>query len=416
MPSITVTLELPWPKGKPTLAKLERAAHRAAMAAGRQALVRALGSWEAELLPQAGARQRRVRRYLLTRVGPIRFHRWKTRLEGRYGFPLDRAMGLRPRQSCSGWVWERACRLAAAHPFRTAARLLSDLVGAPVDHRRLWGWLQRAGRLRRDEVERWRAEMFEDGLAPPEGEPVRMVVTEVDGAVLRRQPRGVFEAKVAVAYTGKRLTSPTARHRKRLCTGKAVVAGVYEEGRAGPTIYAQLCRSVGIHRARLSLLAGDGAEWIPVMAREWFPGSTYQLDHFHLKARLREAAGRDSRRAAQWIAWALDGRFRTIARSMAALTRRGRLSAELARETLWFLETNAGAIWAFRALLAQGAPPELCTRGSGVIEHTIDLGVARRMKRQGMRWSKEGAHNLLVLKALGFDPEAWDRWWEGVIG
>jgi hypothetical protein len=32
-----------------------------------------------------------------------------------------------------------------------------------------------------------------------------------------------------------------------------------------------------------------------------------------------------------------------------------------------------------------GPPPELCTRGSGVIEHTIDLVVARRMKRQGMR-------------------------------
>jgi hypothetical protein len=336
--------------------------------------------------------------------------------DGRYGFPLDRAIGLHPWQTCSNFVWERACRLAAAHPFRTAAKLLSDLVGTPVDHRRLWGWLQRAGMVRRAEVEGWRAELFDDGVAPPEGEPVPMVVTEIDGAVLRQQRSGVFEAKVAVAYTGKRRSSPTAKHRRMLCTGKAVAAGVYDRGETGPAIYAQLCRSVGIHRARWSLLSGDGAEWIPVLAREWFPGSVYQLDHFHLKQRLREAAGRDPRLASRWIAWALEGRFRAIARSMAALVRRGRLSAELAQQTLWYLQMNAHAVWAFKTLLAQGAPPELCTRGSGVIEHTIDLGVARRMKRQGMRWSKEGAHNLLVLKALGFDPVAWRTWWREVIG
>lgn len=39
-----------------------------------------------------------------------------------------------------------------------------------------------------------------------------------------------------------------------------------------------------------------------------------------------------------------------------------------------------------------------------MIEHTIDLGVARRMKRQGMRWSKEGAHNLLVMRGPGVRP------------
>ncbi len=125
-------MEVPWPKGRPTLAKLERAVRQGAMAAGRKALVSALGAWEQEL-SEAGARQRRVRRYLLTRVGPIRFHRWKTRKDGRYGFPLDQAMGLRPWQTCSGFVWERACRLAGSHPFRQAARLLSDLVGTPVD-------------------------------------------------------------------------------------------------------------------------------------------------------------------------------------------------------------------------------------------------------------------------------------------
>jgi hypothetical protein len=35
-----------------------------------------------------------------------------------------------------------------------------------------------------------------------------MVVTEIDGAVLRQQHSGAFEAKVAVAYSVKRRSSP----------------------------------------------------------------------------------------------------------------------------------------------------------------------------------------------------------------
>ena len=415
MRTITVTVEVPWPKGKLSLGRLERVIHRGAMAAGRKALVTALGAWEQELLPEAGARQRRVRRYLLTRVGPIRFHRWKTRKDGRYGFPLDRAMGLAAWHTCSGFVWERACRLAASFPFRTAARLLSDLVGTPVDHRRLWGWLQRAGALRQGEVDRVRGEMFDEGLAPPEAAPVDMVVAEVDGVVLRRQRGGVMEAKVCAAYTGKQQTSETARHRKRLCTGKTLLAGFYDE-HTGPTFYANLCRSVGIHRARHTLVPGDGAEWIPVMVRGWFPEAVFQLDHYHLKQRLRITAAGDPDLAGRWISWALSGRWRSVARSMTNLVARRRLDPKLAKETLAFLELNHSAIWAFRALIDAGAPRELCTRGSGVVEHNIDLVACRRMKRQGMRWSRRGAHHMLALRCLLLEPPAWRAWWKEVVG
>jgi hypothetical protein len=414
--TITVAVEFPWPKGRPTLAKLERATHRAAMAAGRKALVEALRTWEADLLPTAGARQRRVRRYLLTRLGPIRFHRWKTRQDGRYGFPLDRAMRLRQWQACSWFVWERASRLGAEFPFRRAARLLSDLVGGPVDHRVLWRLVQRAGALRRAQQERARTEMFDQGLAPPEpeGDPPHMVVTEIDGVVLRRQrPRGVMEARLAVAYTGKRVLSPTARHPKRVVTGKVVVAGLWEEGTAGQVIYAWLSRSVGVHRARHRLVSGDGAEWIPVLVRNWFPDALFQLDHYHLKVRLRHVAG-DPERASRWIAWTLGGQWHRVKRSMVHLVARGRLDSEVARETRAFLELNAPAIWAFRQLRRRGAPAELCTRGSGVVEHGVDLQVARRMKRQGMFWSREGANNMLALRAVLADASAWRAWWKEV--
>ena len=89
--------------------------------------------------------------------------------------------------------------------------------------------------------------VFDDGQAPPEADPVDMVVTEIDGMVLRAQRRGSFETKLAAAYTGKRLLSPTARHRKRVVTGKAVVGGCFPKGVAGPSFCAELCRSARKH-------------------------------------------------------------------------------------------------------------------------------------------------------------------------
>jgi len=61
-----------------------------------------------------GTRQRRRRRYLLTRFGEMRFHRWQTRTERGYGYPLDEALGLAPGDPCSAWVRQMAAWLAQA--------------------------------------------------------------------------------------------------------------------------------------------------------------------------------------------------------------------------------------------------------------------------------------------------------------
>ena len=136
MPELTVTVRVPMPK-HPSLGTLERTIFTAVMAAGRELLVQAFSVLEQTVT--TGARQRRRRRYLLTRFGEIRFHRWQTRTEAGYGYPLDEALGLTPGDPCSAWVRQTAAWLAQAHSYRQAARLLSKMIGQPVDHRRLFG-------------------------------------------------------------------------------------------------------------------------------------------------------------------------------------------------------------------------------------------------------------------------------------
>lgn len=111
MPELTVTVRVPMPK-HPSLGALETSIFTELQAAGRELLTQAFSVIEPEVL--TGARQRRRRRYLITRFGQIRFHRWQTRTEEGYGCPLDEALGLAAGDPCSAWVHQTAAWLAQA--------------------------------------------------------------------------------------------------------------------------------------------------------------------------------------------------------------------------------------------------------------------------------------------------------------
>ena len=94
-------------------------------------------------MPKPHGDHRRAR-HLLTRFGWIRLERWQVREResGRYAYPLDTALGLQPRQRASRWVVDAAMALAARLPYRQATELLDSLLGVPIDHRTVHGWVQ----------------------------------------------------------------------------------------------------------------------------------------------------------------------------------------------------------------------------------------------------------------------------------
>ena len=215
MPELTITVTVPWPKHR-TLANLEKAIFLALMAAGRQLLLQAFRVIGEAILAQAGAKQRRRRRYLLTRFWELRFHRWQTHRDGRYGYPLDHALGIGSKDPCSPWVRATAAFLAQAHPFRQAARLLQMMVGTRIDHRRLWGWAQSSGRRILAAWEAKRAALFEQGELPEATGPgYPIVCTGADGTFIHSRD-GPIEVKLGVWWTGAHLQSPNARHPKWL--------------------------------------------------------------------------------------------------------------------------------------------------------------------------------------------------------
>lgn len=49
--------------------------------------------------------------------------------------------------------------------------------------------------------------------------------------------------------------------------------------------------------------------------------------------------------------------------------------------------------------------------GSGPIEKTVDITVARRFKKRGMSWYRGGANPLIKLRLLKLNGE-WDKYWQ----
>jgi len=408
VPELTVTVRVPLPN-QPTLAALERQIFSALMAAGRELLLQAFGMLEERVL--LGARQRRRRRYLLTRFGEIRFQRWQTRTEAGYGHPLDQVLGIPGTDPCSPWVRATAAWLAQAHPYRQAARLLGAMVGCRIDHRRVWGWAQSSGRAVRDSFERRRAALFEHGEAPAfQGPAPAIVSTSADGCFIHSRD-GPIEVKLGLWWTGAHLHSPTATHPRYLLEGKGFYATTRDADSFGQTFYALAASQVGIAKAKDVFFISDGAGWLADLPREWIAPTAVQLDHFHGKLRIAEVA-RDPDRAARWWAWVAEHNLGALGRSIDALARAGRIDPKDGRTLLGYLARGAGALHTYVRLQEAGHSPQMAPRGSGGMEHNVDLVVARRFKRQGMRsWTRDGADNLLALRVLAMNEATWSNWW-----
>ncbi len=408
MPELNVTVRVTIEK-EPNLGSLERRVFKQLQAAGRELLVQALPVIEQQVI--TGARQRRRRRYLITRFGEIRFFRWQTRTEKGYGYPLDEALGIGADDPCSPWVRQTAAWLAQAHPYRQAARLLSKMIGLRIDHRTLWGWVQTSGQKVRRHFEKLRASLFDDGESPAfAGKAPRIVSTSADGTFIRTRD-GPVEVKLGIWWTGSRLASKTALHARHLLQGKGGYASTEGHDLFGQTFYALAANKAGIQKAKEVYFISDGAGWLADLPSDWISPTAIQLDQFHGKLRISEVA-KDPERAARWWAWMTQHNLQALGRSIESFTRTGAIDPEAGRSLYAYLAKGIDAFHTYERLQEAGHSAQMAPRGSGAMEHSVDLVVARRFKRQGMRsWTRAGADNLLALRTLAMDDVAWRQWW-----
>jgi hypothetical protein len=368
---------------------LEIAAVEAARKAAKEALEQACRRLETARGRRA-CRGRGRRRTLLTRVGYLTIARGRSRrADGTRYFPLDERLGLPAHHEASPWVRSRALHLAATHPYREAARLLSQEVGAVVDHRAVWRWVQAEGARRRSVKDKGVRAMFCDGEAPPRPKeaPPEALTVGIDATGIRLKDGTTASVKLAVAFTSSERVRKT---KKRSLHRRHVFAALEDTDRFGMALAHELERVYGAHLIPRLMVLGDGEPWIEGLTRSWLPTATYQCDWWHLGAKVRELCRDDLKRWPRLRRRAFRRPDR-LARDL--LAGRGIGDPKEARLLGQYLARNGSHLYTFARM-----GPGRWLKGSGPAEKHIELTINRRFKRRGMSWSRQGAANLLALR------------------
>lgn len=339
--------------------------------------------------------------------------------------PLDAELGL-GGDVYSDYLRELQEELSVEMPFAQGIAFLDSLLEIDLSKRCVQQFLETDAA---------------DVAAYYEQKPAPLVKAEAPILVVQADGKGVPIIKASANQAKVRLKRGEARSRKKAVTATAhytiapaprtvddVLTSLFEEGRSstlaprsGPQhkqlwgtlagkeaalnqLQSQVRKREGDHiQHRLMLCDGDPS--LQAQLQEHFPHFTLVLDFIHVYERLWLVAntlyGQDS---AERLPWIREQTRRLLKGQAAALADTFRHSAQekgrsatqqaILLKAAAYYETNQ-KFMDYATYLAHGWPI-----ASGVIEGVCRHFVKDRLELSGMRWSLDGAENLLHLRAV----------------
>jgi len=327
-------------------------------------------------------------------------------------FALDQALGLHNGYSpCVARMMGRAG--AISHSFEAASQDLQAYAGLQIPGRQIQRMVLILGPL---------IALKRKELAPPYRPPaVEVLCVSVDGTGVPARPEELVgrkgkqpdgssltrEVKVAAVFTH---ALPRKGERPfRDVDSTSYIADIVEAAEFGIPVRQEAFRR-GMATAGTVVFLGDGAKWVWELARANFPGAVCILDFYHALEHLAklinllygEGSEKSKRIFARWRQALRRNRIGWVI----ALAKRDLPSDSKAREEaqrqIDYFENNLSRMH-YKTFLDSGY-----FIGSGVVEAGCKSVVGQRLKQSGMRWSVEGARQLLNLRcALAsrlFDP------------
>jgi hypothetical protein len=296
---------------------------------------------------------------------------------------------------------EHCVRVAIGQSYETSRETLERLCGMKMSRMGIWKVVQRKGKQERARVEEQRRRIFEHGEIPMSQRPTKKAaVVEIDGVLVAtrevteiEEVRGKrrMEVKVGVAFTG---TEQISKNRRRTLERK-LYGEIGNAEEFGERWYGE-CLRHGIEPETQIQVIGDGAAWIRTVQRKMFPGSRYTLDMYHLQHAAREVLTERQYRHFCSLVWSKQSQEALC--YVKGLRPSDPEHGQELNNFCAYIERNIDGMRYDRS-----GPV-----GSGVVEKAADIIVARRMKRRGMTWSREGGNNLLALRLLALN-HSYDR-------
>ena len=376
--------------------------------------------------------QRQRPRTLQTRCGVISIPRQRLSCPG-CGVswqPLDRVLGLTPRQRSSLGAQRWQARLGAVTTFREAAVLLEELTGVAVGAETLRTHAERLGTEVEGRQQAHLAHVQAEQAPPPpayDPAPGRLLV-EADGVMVRYRDRHLDGTRIdgdwhevklglvagwadeqlqAPSYVAAR--EPAVRFAQRLSTEAAC------RGALDVVSWRQAAQDGGGHQAILRpvVILGDGAKWIWDEAAASFGSERTEIvdwyhatEHLWTLAKALHGEPGPTTHTATWqqraetLLWT-----RGATALLPHLARLHPATAEAAKTLVTergYFRTNQQRM-RYPTFRQQGLP-----LGSGAVEAEAKRLVQLRLKRSGMRWSDLGARAILHLRCHSLSGRSFD--------
>lgn len=349
---------------------------------------------------------------IATKLGEIKIKRRlykKKNSKNDYIFLLDDKLNIRKGRRVSGEYLKLLVSLSSMLSFRQVEEVIEEAGFPSLSHATIHKEVREFGERESKRIEYEREKVFTEGKLQVGGKKEKdLLFIEADGIMVSSQEdKERMEIKVGVIHEGWNYETP-AKSRRRLKNPK-VVMGMYKDADSfWEEFSSEISKEYDLTNTQV-VLNGDGASWIQETAKDYFPGLIVQLDRFHIKKDVSRHFGYE------------------IAEGLYKVLQEGEVQA--------FLDTLESLIWEaktkekqkqrhklvkhyqkykehlldYRYRLPEKLKQKKKLYGMGVVEGYVDKNIARRMKNQGMSWSKKGAEAMAKILMLKHNKKLKER-------
>jgi hypothetical protein len=339
-----------------------------------------------------------------TLLGVLDFPRVRLRCQRCQGdvYPLDQVIGLEGGDGMTLGVRERALWAAAEVSYEKSSQFLKKFTGLEVSRKKVHQMAVEEGcRIERWEEERRRL-VFGEGKEIRGAEKAPEVLyIQVDGTGVNDRASGQWmECKVGASFSERVFVSKD----RVWLRDKRSYASIEGAEAFGEKFFLE-CVGQGVLKAKKVFFISDAAKWIRTLKDSYFPEAIGVLDIWHLERELKGALGEEKEAVVESLkGLAFEGKGSEIVRRLMEEGAKAKTVEERKKigEVMIYVRSNLDWI---------ANIPKVNGYGSGPVEKTVDIAVARRFKKRGMSWYRRNANPLLKLRLLKLNEE-WDSYWE----
>ena len=213
-----------------------------------------------------------------------------------FRFLLDEYLNLPANERQSPALKEIALDLVQELPYRKAADKIDNILETSASHTAIFNWVQREGEKLSKEAETKQLDFFRDGLIPDDKDEDRKEIehlfVEADGIhiPLQNDEKEKGELKLGMSYQGWEKRHPMSDEYN--LTGKKYYGGVFSSDEFWKETAAEMYEDYAFSNGSISVLCGDGVEWITT-GNEYIPQVQVRfLDEYHLNQKFFRKLGR----------------------------------------------------------------------------------------------------------------------------